>query len=70
MNDHAGGLVDDRYVFILKDDIERNAFGFKGRGRDLDKFDVKLVTFADLVRRFCLSRIDQNIAVVDQPPEA
>ena len=70
VDDHAGGFVDDREVFVLEDDVERDVFGFEGRGRKLVELNFDLVIFTDLVRRFGSDAVDEDVAIADKAMEA
>ena len=49
VDDHAGGLIDDDEILVLKHDIERNVFRLKTSDRYFRKLDLDLVGFPNFV---------------------
>lgn len=69
MYDHSGRLIDDGQIFVFKNDIERDVFGFKSSGRFFRKVNVYLVALAELVCGLCFLSVYQDIAVLYQPTQ-
>src|SRR5712671_3631859 len=67
MDDHARGLVDDRQVVVLIENVERNLF--RGRVRDVSLRDLELdhVTHAYAIRGIGRVAVDPDQVALDQP---
>src|SRR5919197_2800488 len=69
VDDHAGGLVDDDYLLVLVDDVERDLFGREFRRRRRGQLDLDALARPQLVRRLRRAPADEHVAVLDRALE-
>ena len=70
MDYHPGRFIYHREIFIFVNDVERDILRLERRGRLFGQVNIDLIRLADLVRRFRLALIDENVAVLDQTLQA
>src|SRR5712691_148245 len=66
VHDHSRGLVDDKEVLILVDDLERDFFGLSVRAVGLGDLELDHVAGGDSIRRICGLAIDRDQVALDQ----